>query len=206
MRFNNPLNHILDSKAKIICLRLLCNSPTDINGRQLSKIVKLSPTTVHKAMKELAYEQVVLLNNYGNSHVYELNKRNKIVAEILKPLFDQERKLFENFIEIILKRVKASQFRKKIISIVLFGSVHARTENPRSDIDVCVVVKEQKDLKGVEELLFDINFETMPSIGMGLQPYLKTLNEFKKDKNLKVVKSILKSNKLIWGERLEKMK
>ena len=85
MRFNKPLTHILDSQPKVICLRLLCNHSTQINGRQLSKIVGLSPTTVHKAMKELANEQIINLKNYGNSHVYELNKDHKVVRGMLVP-------------------------------------------------------------------------------------------------------------------------
>ncbi|MDO8674756.1 MAG: nucleotidyltransferase domain-containing protein [Candidatus Omnitrophota bacterium] len=203
MRFNKPLNHILDSQTKTICLRLLCNHPTEINGRQLSKIVKLSPTTVHKAMKELANEQIIILKNYGNSHVYELNKDNRIVAEILKPMFNKEKILLDSFIKNIVRGIKRSGFINSIFSIVLFGSVQKGTEKPGSDIDLCVVVKEQKDKKRVENLIFNMNSGLMIPLGMGIEPYVKTISEFKKDKGLGVIKSILKSHRIVWGERLE---
>lgn len=203
MRLNRPLNHILDSQTKATCLRLLCNHPTEINGRQLSKIVKLSPTTVHKAMKELANEQIIILKNYGNSHVYELNKGNKIVIEILKPMFNKERMLLDSFIKEIVRDIKKSGFINSIFSIALFGSVHQGAEKPGSDIDLCVVVKEQKDKKRVEDLIFNMNSGLMVPLGMGIEPYVKTINEFKKDKGLGVIKSILKSHRIIWGERLE---
>ncbi len=206
MRFNKPLTFILDSKPKIICLRLLCNHPTEINGRQLSKIVGLSPTTVHKAMKELAKEQIILLKNYGNSHIYELNKGNSVVFGILKPMFNKEKMLLKNFINEIVNKIKKSDTRGGIFSVVLFGSVHEGIEGPGSDIDLCVVVKEPKDKKRVEKLLFGIGPETMPKIGMRIEPYIKTINEFKRDKELGVIKSIVKSNQVIYGNNLEKIK
>ena len=205
MRLNKPLTNILDSQAKIICLRLLCNHPTEINGRQLSKIVRLSPTTVHKAMKELANEQIIVLKNYGNSHVYELNKTNRIVVEILKPLFNKEKVILDNFIKDVIQRIKKSELKNRISSIVLFGSVHEGTEKPSSDIDLCVVVKESKDKKKVEDLIFDLDSTLMAQIGMSIEPYIKTISEFKKDKELGVIKSILKSNRVIWGQSLEKI-
>ncbi len=205
MRLNKPLTNILDSQAKIICLRLLCNHPTEINGRQLSKIVRLSPTTVHKAMKELANEQIIVLKNYGNSHVYELNKTNRIVVEILKPLFNKEKVILDNFIKDVIQRIKKSELKNRISSIVLFGSVHEGTEKPGSDIDLCVVVKESKDKKKVEDLIFDLDSTLMAQIGMSIEPYIKTISEFKKDKELGVIKSILKSNRVIWGQSLEKI-
>ena len=206
MRFNKPLNYILDSQPKIICLRLLCNHPTEINGRQLSKIVKLSPTTVHKAMKELANQQIVLLKNYGNSHLYELNKGNRIVFEILKPMFIKERTLLKTFLADLTKRIRKSELRNIIISVVLFGSVKEGAEKPASDIDLCVVVKEVRDKKRAEEFIFDINSETMPETGMRIEPYVKAVSEFKKNKESGVIESILKSHCLIWGESLEKIK
>ena len=205
MRFNKPLTYILDSQPKIICLRLLCNYPTEINGRQLSKIVKLSPTTVHKAMKELANEQIVVLKNYGNSHVYELNKTNRIVSEILKPMFNNEKILLDKFIKNVVKGIKKSELKDTIFSIVLFGSVQDGSEKPQSDIDLCVVVKESKDKKRVENLMFNINFSLKGSIGMSIAPYVKTVGEFKKDKELSVIRAILKSHRVIWGEPMESM-
>ena len=205
MRFNKPLNHILDSQPKVICLRLLCNHPTEINGRQLSKIVGLSPTTVHKAMKELANEQIINLKNYGNSHVYELNRHHKVVREILASLFNKERALLKDFIKDITNRIKKSNVRNAIVSIALFGSVHEGSEGPKSDIDLCIIVKELKDKKSVEDLIFAINSQTLPETGMRIEPYIKTIKEFKRDKNLGVIKSIQKSNQIIWGENLEKI-
>ena len=206
MRFNKPLTHILDSQPKVICLRLLCNHSTQINGRQLSKIVGLSPTTVHKAMKELANEQIVNLKNYGNSHVYELNKDHKVVRGILVPLFNKEKMLLKDFIKDVTNRIKKSDVKNSILSVALFGSVLEGAEGPKSDIDLCVIVKESKDKKRAEDLIFAINSQTLQETGMRIEPYIKTINEFKRDKKLEVIKSIQKSNQIIWGKNLGEIK
>ncbi len=205
MRFNKPLTHILDSKPKIISLRLLCNHPTEINGRQLAKIVGLSPTTVHKAMKELSEEQIIFLKHYGNSYRYELNKNNCVVREILKPMFNKEKMLLKNFINKIVSQINKSDVSHRILSVALFGSVSEGIEKPGSDLDLCVVVRESKDKKMAERLLFDINSETMPKIGMRIEPYIKTINEFKRGKELAVIKSILEFHQIIYGHHLERI-
>jgi predicted nucleotidyltransferase len=156
-------------------------------------------------MKELANEQVVILKNYGNSHVYELNKSNRIVLEILKPMFKKESVLLDNFINDLVLGIKKSELKNNIFSVVLFGSVQEGKEKPGSDIDLCVVVNESKDKKAVEDLIFSIDSTLMSQLGMGIEPYIKSISEFKKDKELGVIKSILKSNRVIWGQNLEKI-
>ncbi len=206
MRHTTPLTYVLDSKPKIICLRLLCNHPTEINGRQLSMIVGLSPTTVHKAMKELAEEQIVLLKNYGNSHIYQLNNNNPIVIDILKPMFNKEKVLLKELMDQIARKINKSAIKDKIVTVALFGSLNEGLEAPGSDIDICVVVNQASDKKVVEELLFSINSEIMSKMGMRIEPYIKTTNEFKKDQELGIIKSILKSNRVIYGNNLENIR
>ena len=56
MRLYQALNKVLDSEVKVKTLRLFCRTGGDINGRQLAKLVKVSPMTAHMALKELADE------------------------------------------------------------------------------------------------------------------------------------------------------
>ena len=87
----------------------------------------------------------------------------------------------------------------------MFGSVHERKEKPVSDIDLFVVVKEAKYKKPIEDFILTIDSNLISLIGMGIEPYIKTIAELKKDRELNVIKSILKSHRVIWGQSLEKI-
>ena len=203
MRINNPATHILNSQAKIACLRLLCTHPTELNGTQLGKIVGLTPATVHKAMKELFNEQIVTLKGAGNSHLYELNKENIIVQEMLIPLFLKEAGLLNGLIDEIRKIVNRSSLKNQILSLALFGSVHEKRERATSDVDLFVLIRDKKIKDKVMEIFIDRKSIKINAMGLTLEPYVKTLEELKKDKKLETVRSILKSNTLILGESPE---
>ncbi|MCB9757942.1 MAG: nucleotidyltransferase domain-containing protein [Candidatus Omnitrophica bacterium] len=205
MRFKTPLSHILDNETKVICLRLLCNYPTAISGRQLAKIVEINPTTVNKALNSLLAEQIILVRKVGKAHIYELNKTHWLVTKLLIPLFKQEGALLSELLSFVVREIKQSQINKEIVSIVLFGSVHEHNEAPASDVDLFIVVKEAKYKKRVEDIIFSIDAKLMPMIGMGIEPYIKTIAEFKKDQQLSVTKSILRSHQVVWGQSLEKL-
>ena len=196
MRFHNPLTHILDNKTKVLCLRILCKHPTQISGRQLAKIVNINPTTVNKAMKSLAQEDVVFFRAVGKSYLYEINNKSWVVSKVLIPAFKLEGCLLDTFIKEISKSIKASPIKNCIISVALFGSVHEHAEGPGSDIDLFFVVKKAKDKKKVADL-----FMNTP-LGGAIEPYIKTVAEFRKNRNLNVITSILNSHRIIWGERL----
>ena len=199
MRFNNPLTNILDNKTKLICLRVMCRCPTKISGRQLAKIVNINPTTVNKAMKGLAKENIISFRPVGKSYLYELNKTPWVVSKILVPMFKLEGQLLNIFINQVSKTIKGSPIKDSVLSVALFGSVHEQKEGPGSDIDLFIVIKDAKDKKKVENLFFDTNFF------VGVEPYIKTVAEFKKDRELSVIKSIQKSHQIIWGESLERI-
>ncbi len=205
MRFQSPLSHILDNQAKVVCLRLLCKYPTLISGRQLAKIVGVNPTTVNKALNGLLAEQIILVRKAGKSYLYELNKTHWLVAKLLIPLFKQEGALLSEFILFVVQEIKQSPINKEIVSVALFGSVHERSETPVSDIDLFIVIKEAKYKRKVEDLIFSIEAKAMPLIAMGMEPYIKTIAEFKKDQKLNVIKSIIRSHRVVWGRALERI-
>ncbi len=205
MRFDEPLTYILNNETKVVILRLLCRYPTSISGRQLAKIVNVNPTTVNKALNGLIAEQIILVRKAGNACLYELNTTNWVVAKLLIPLFKQEGELLNEFVEKVSYAIKQSFIRKELITVALFGSVYEREEKPTSDVDLFIVVKEAKYKKMAEDLFFDIGSNLILSIGMTIEPYVKTVAEFRRDRELNVVKSILKSHRVIWGQKLEKV-
>jgi predicted nucleotidyltransferase len=204
MKVNNPLSAILNSKVKIECLRHLCNYSTELNGRQLSKFLKITPRSIHKAMSALVDEGVVNLNSYGNSFGYSVNKEKWITSRLLLPLFANEKIFLETIIEQIKAQITASVFKKNILSAVLFGSVQKKEDNSRSDFDVFVLIDKENNVSAVEEEIEKVGTNLAKVYGIALEPYVKSLASFKKDKSSGVIKSILSSHRLIYGQELTK--
>lgn len=205
MKVTNPLDRILDNEVKTKILRFLCKTGAKWNGRQIAKEIEMSPATAHKALQALNAEGVLLLQNVGKTHLYELNEDNYLVRSLLKPLFGKEDKIYDDIFIAIKSKVMRSSLKKDIVSIALFGSVNALTDHARSDIDLAIVVKNAQAKPKIEELFRVIDESVSLDFGNTVSPYLNTIQEFRSKYRggLQLIKGILKSYRLIYGKRLE---
>ena len=98
-----------------------------------------------------------------------------------------------------------SKIKKSILSVAIFGSISAGEDHPASDIDIAVIVEDAKAKTAVERLFEEIDSKISKEFGNVVSPYINTKTEFKAKykKGLVVIKSILKSHNLIYGERPE---
>ncbi len=205
MRLYNPLNRVLGSEVKVKTLRLLCQSGGDINGRQLAKMLKVAPMTAHLALKELADEMVLELRTVGKTHLYSLNTEGWIVKDLLKPLFKSEFDYPVRFFEVLAKKIKESSLKDEILSVAVFGSVFRKEERATSDLDLFIVIKDGRQKRPVEDLIFEIDRLNLMNAGMALEPHVNALSEFqeKHKTGLSLIKDVLKGNKIIYGKKLE---
>lgn len=203
MRFQAPITSIFNNKAKADCLRFLYKYPAELTGRQLAKMVKGAPATIHRVMQELSDEQVVTSRNVGNAHIYEINKKNMIVDRIIIPMFKEEDQLLSGVLSQLTQKIAKSPLKSKIISVALFGSVHEKRENPTSDIDIFILVHDSGDKKRLEDLIQEFGNEIHSQINMSIEPFVKTISEFQTQKETNIIKSIIRSHRIIYGEPLE---
>lgn len=203
MRFQAPITSIFNNKAKVDCLRFLYKYPAELTGRQLAKMVKGAPATIHRVMQELSDEQVVTSRNVGNAHIYEINKKNMIVDRIIIPMFKEEDQLLSGVLSQLTQKIAKSPLKSKIISVALFGSVHEKRENPTSDIDIFILVHDSGDKKRLEDLIQEFGNEIHSQINMSIEPFVKTISEFQTQKETNIIKSIIRSHRIIYGEPLE---
>ena len=207
MKFTRPLDDILNTEAKTRILRFLCKTDAEWNGSQIAKEIGKTPAATHAALRALRREGALELRNMGKTHVYRLKEESFLVSSLLKPLFLKEDKILDTIIGMIKRKVSSSKAKKDIVSIALFGSVSARQENPASDIDIAAVVENVKAKPAIERLFEEADAKVSKEFGNSISPYVNTRAEFKaKHKEcLALVKNILKSHNLIYGERLESL-
>lgn len=207
MKLTKPLDSILNTEAKTKILRFLCRTGAEWNGSQIAREIGVTPAASHSALNELSIQGIVQMQNMGNTRVYTLNENNYIISDLLKPLFLKEDKALNKIMGIIKRNLSSSKVRGNILSVSLFGSVNVKRDHPASDIDLAVIVSDAGSKSKVRELFEEIDKKISGKFGNTISPYINTKAEFKlkMKKNLEVVKNILKSNTLIYGERIGKI-
>ncbi len=207
MRLNSPLNKILNSEIKVRVLRILCQASSEMSGRQMAKMAGVTPKTAHEVLQDLLREGVLTMRAVGKTHLFRLNEERAIVHEVLKPLFSLEKTLGERLFDVIRRTIKKSALKDDILSVALFGSVHAKTELATSDVDLFVIVKTSELKKKTETLFSDIDQQLSSQWGNLISPYINSITEFRTNAKKKTgpVPHILKSYQLVYGDRLEKL-
>ena len=207
MRLNKPLDKILNNEVKIRALRILCQNSDEMSGRQMAKMAGVTPKTSHEILQDLLREGVLIMRAVGKTHLFRLNEERSIVHEVLKPLFLWEKTLSERLFDIIRGAIKKSVLKDDILSVALFGSVHAKTERAASDVDLFVIIRTAELKKKTETLFSGIDEQLTTQWGNLISPYINSLAEFRINAKKKTgpVSQILKSYQLIYGDRLEKL-
>lgn len=207
MRVNSPLDQILNSAVKVRALRIFCRMGAGVSGRQMAKAIGVTPKTAHEALQDLLREGVLTMRSVGRTYLFSLNEDRSVVKDILKPLFIAENTLIEDLSDSISQTIKKSSLKNDILSVALFGSVQTKTERETSDVDLMVVIKTAAVRKKVEDLFSAIDQQLSSSWGNLISPYVNSLTEFKSKsrKKVAVIQNILKSYRLIYGVRLERL-
>lgn len=134
-----------DTKERI--LELLFKFPTRrFHIREISRLVKISPPAISKAIKQLEKENIILSNK---NVVYEVK------ANLENPNFKNLKRVYN------LKEIYASGLfdylseKFPLDTIILFGSYSKGEDTERSDIDIAIIGSKEKtfELKNFEKNL-----------------------------------------------------
>lgn len=119
---------------------LFTNTGKEINQRQISKILKVSPTAISNTLKSLKNKKLVIMDKDKGSRevLTSINIENQEAANI---------KRVEN-LRAIYSSGLLDFFRINfpVQTIILFGSYSKGEDNYLSDIDIAVIGIEDKDL------------------------------------------------------------
>lgn len=206
MRFQRPLDTLLDSAVKVRLLRFLCRKGGEWSGRRLAAELGVNPVTAHRALRQLHQETVLDLRKIGASFAYSLREEHHLVRELLKPLFQQEIQAQGQLIR-LLQNILDKRLRSQVVSVVLYGSLSRRQERPTSDVDVLVLVRSERAKRQAREALEPLWEETARTFGNPLALYINTVEEGREKirRRMPLFQSILKDHQLVWGKSLEEV-
>ena len=157
MAIEKSLDNILNSRPKIAIIRLFISKTADFKatGREIAKLIHFSAPATHAALKELCNGGILKLDIIGKQHIYSLDSNNRMVKQILKPMFEKEVSIKDEIRDYLIKQIKKTRITNKIASIVLYGSLQKGIANDKSDVDIAVIIKDKKDKDIIEDIFLN---------------------------------------------------
>ncbi len=202
---NNSLNDILNTEIKIKILRLFVQREDgyQATGREIARQTATTAPTAHAALKALYDQHVFLMEPIGRSHVYALNRKNRMVQEILLPAFLKEKDFKADMADFLQRMIRENKIKDRIVSILFYGSRQDGRAQSVSDADVAVVVNTVKDEQKVLEIFLDrISPGFFEYFGTTLDAYVKSKTGFLDiyRKGLPPVTTLSDSYEVLYGE------
>lgn len=188
MKFHISLLDILNSKVKIKIIKFLLTHEASMSEREIASILKVSHMSINRTMRELADLNFVNFITVGKAHLWKVNQKSyayKVLSGLIKRVSNIKEPIED------LKKILLKELPKKLIKrIVLFGSVAKGTEKTNSDIDIFILVKDNRSKEKIESSLEKLSNLCFDIYGNRLAPYVLCDQEIKQRKNLKIISEI----------------
>lgn len=192
------LSSVLFNQKRMKVLELLINNPE--KEFTLSEIVELSGVskpTVTEFIDKIYRLGVVERKKHGNAYLISLNRGSSYLEHLEKILELDSKPLLEAANE--LKEDLVEELEAEIVSVILYGSVARKTPKLDSDIDLLVVVEDQKSsvqnrLRGISKNLGKVKglkFSTLVMRKEEVDERVETGDEF--------INTVLEEGKPLYG-------
>jgi predicted nucleotidyltransferase len=146
MRYTQPLDDLLSSRARLRILRYLCAADGEHTGREIARAIGMGTTPTNQALRALADTFVVLYRVVGKAYYYRLNERHALVEQVLRPLFAAERGQRDAAIAELLAQVGIP-----LDTVFIYGSVARGEDTWRSDLDVLIVTPTEAEARHITD-------------------------------------------------------
>ena len=194
MKFHQVLEEILSSKIKVSIWKILHRYPEKrFSGRELARLLNVSPSRASEILELFRKYGVVNRIRIGNTSEWTLNKKSILVDKLLK-IFKIEEKIYRD-----LKSKIFNTFHKEksILKVILYGSVARGEEQPNSDIDLFILVKNEKDKDLVANLVHKLNISLLPRYGNVISELIYSRKEWNLKNNSEISKQIQSEGEII---------
>lgn len=205
MRLHDNLDLLLSHGSKVKILRFLFSERDEHTGRGIAGATNMGVSSAYRLLQEMREAGIISARRKGNAILYKLKDDNYFAKKLIIPLFEKEQAVYGDVISCIKRGLLVD--KGVLVSIAIFGSVVRGEETGSSDIDLAVIVKNDSGKVALSERMDKINIDIAKKFGAAISPYILTKAEIIKKYNQKqpLVVSIMKNNRLIYGEPMERI-
>lgn len=195
MQFDLSLDKLIGSKAKLKILKYLFGQQASMSENELARVIKISPMTINRLMKELRDLNLVGMERIGNANVWSVNKGSyvyTILSKIISQISAAPTPLEH------LKQTLSGNIPKELVKkVILYGSVAEGKSKVNSDIDLFIQVKSQKQDEELNPYIENLSNLCLSLYGNRLAPYILTEAQLQEKKKLPLLKEIEKGVQVI---------
>lgn len=195
MQFELFLDDIIGSKAKIKILKYLFGHTASMSENELARVIKISPMTINRLMKELCELNLVSMERVGNANVWSTNKESYVYAALAKIM--GEISGVPTPLEHLKKTLSGNIPKKLVKKVILYGSLARGKSKVNSDIDLFILVKSQREVKELTSYIDKLSTLCFSLYGNRLAPYILTEAQLQEKKKLPLLKEIEKGMRII---------
>lgn len=188
-----------ETRLKLI-RHLMENQEEKQTLKDLEEATGITYKTVKNAVDALENYGFIETERKGNYRMVSVNQDSPYVAA-LGQLLELETRPFkevaENFAETIHER-----YKDEITAIILFGSVARGIPSSESDIDIAIIVRDEKSQEEVEEEAWSLRDKYERDEAMQINPLVMVEEKFKREarNGSPLEKRITEEGKVIKGE------
>jgi predicted nucleotidyltransferase len=195
MRSRGLTESLFTSPARVAVLRQLAKAPDlESTGSGLARAAGISTPWTLKALEDLRRMGLVELRRVPPSDLWRPNKDHVLWPEISRVL-----SLDERMFELILEGVRRVVAGPGVVKAFVYGSAARRDGKPQSDVDVMVVLRDEKARMALEKRLEKADSVFVKKFGNPLHVIAYTEPEWRRKQALPLVKAVLKEGILIVG-------
>jgi DNA-binding transcriptional ArsR family regulator len=170
MVIHRAFDEVFRSWSHVAVLRALLDTKSGFTGSEVARVSGMHPRSALKALTSLEQLGIVHRQRGGRDHIFTLNREHVLVRDGVLSLYHTER----YFLDVIIATLAAA-LKRSVISAILFGSVVKREETPLSDLDLCCIVKTERQKDVVRELLSSDAPMLHRKFGIKIAPLLFTV-------------------------------
>ncbi|MDM8004821.1 MAG: nucleotidyltransferase domain-containing protein [Phycisphaerae bacterium] len=196
------LERLFRAPGQISVLRALWKAPAPVTGRQVQQLAGVHNLTATRCLDDLERLGLLQRRAAGRAYLYTLKRTHRLVRHLVDPIFKAEGTAPTRFAGEL-----ATALRGQCLSAVVYGSVARGEADSASDVDLLVVVKDDKSAEHfvqkaqpkVEKLVRE-GWSFMPEVNV------KTRSQLVKAWDSPLVRQIRKEGQLVAGSSLEEVR
>lgn len=196
------LERLFPAPGQISVLRALWKAPTPITGRQVQQLAGVHNLTATRCLDHLEQLGLLQRRTVGRAYLYSLKRSHRSVRHLVDPIFKAEETLPTRFAAEL-----GNVLRGHCLSAVVYGSVARGEANAKSDVDLLVVVKNDKVAKRFATMvLTKADMLVREGWSLMLEASIKTRSQLSELWGSPLARKILREGCVVAGSPLEEVR